>query len=244
MAKRPPGTQSPSAFSGFPQEGFAFLRGLRGNNSKDWFDEHRNTYRKALRQPLCSLVQELAGVFDAEGLQLTGDSKRSLFRINRDVRFSKNKLPYNCHVSAALSRSGSRKDGSGKFYIHIEPDNCFAATGFFQPEMRNITAMREDIIDDPKTILKTVKALSHHGHQLETGNSLKRLPRGFDSTGDEQLDNLLKLKSFIVFQAFEDNAFQSNAVVAQLVDFAIETQELRAFGNAALDLRDANEAPR
>ncbi len=243
MAKPPPATRFTPGFSGFPQEGFAFLQELRENNSKDWFDQHRDTYKKALRQPLCRLVEDLAAVFDAERLQLTGDTKRSLFRINRDVRFAKNKLPYNCHVSAALSRSGSRKDGSGKFYIHIEPDNCFAATGFFQPEMRNITAMREDIIDDPKTILKTVKTLKKHGHQLETGGSLKRLPRGFDSTEDEQLDNLLKLKSFIVFQPLEEQAFHSDAVVPRLLKFVIETQALRAFGNAALDLRDANEAP-
>ncbi len=246
MAKRSSAPRVEPGFSGFPREGFKFLRSLRENdyenNSKAWFDEHRDTYKKALRQPLCRLVEDLVSVFEAEQLNLTGDVKRSLFRINRDVRFSKNKLPYNCHVSAALSRSGSRKDGSGKFYIHIEPDNCFAATGFFQPEMKNITAMREDIIDDPKTILNTVQALKKHGHQLETGGSLKRFPRGFEPTGDEQLDDLLKLKSFIVFQPLDESAFYSDAVMPLLQKFAVETKALRAFGNAALDLRDDNEA--
>lgn len=242
MAKTPSARRVEPGFSGFPQEGFDFLRSLRQNNSKDWFDEHRETYQQALRQPLCRLVEDLVTVFEAERLQLTGNVKRSLFRINRDVRFSKNKLPYNCHVSAALSRSGSRKDSSGKFYIHIEPDHCFAATGFFQPEMQDITAMREDIIDDPKTILKTIKTLKKHGHQLETGGSLKRFPRGFKPTGDETLDDLLKLKSFIVLQPLDELAFHGNAIVQRLRDFAVETQALRAFGNAALDLRDDNEA--
>lgn len=243
MAKRPKTAKSTHGFLGFPKEGFEFLRALRENNSKDWFDEHRETYKQALRQPLCRLVEDLAAVCEAERLQLTGDVKRSLFRINRDVRFSKNKLPYNCHVSAALSRSGSRKDNSGCLYIHIEPDNCFAATGFFQPEMKDITAMREDIIDDPKTILKTVKALNKQGHQLETSGSLKRFPRGFEPTGDDQLDDLLRLKSFIVFQPLDESAFHRDAVVPLLRDFALETQALRAFGNAALDLRDDNAAP-
>jgi len=246
MAKRPTATQLTPGFSGFPPEGFAFLRSLQANdyenNSKAWFDEHRDTYKKALRQPLCRLVEDLTAVLEAEQLQLTGDAKRSLFRINRDVRFSKNKLPYNCHVSAALSRSGSRKDNSGCLYFRIEPGNCLAATGFFQPEMKDITAMREDIVDDPKTILKTVKALKKHGYELETDNSLKRLPRGFESTGDEQLDGLLKLKSFIVFLPLKDSAFASDAIIPKLRRFALETQALRAFGNAALDLRDDNEA--
>ncbi len=120
MAKRSSVLRVEPGFSGFPQEGFEFLRALRDNNSKDWFDEHRSTYKNSLRQPPCRLVEDLVIIFDSKQLQLTGDVKRSLFRINRDVRFSKNKLPYNCHVSAALSRSGSRKDSSGKFYIHVE----------------------------------------------------------------------------------------------------------------------------
>jgi uncharacterized protein (TIGR02453 family) len=242
MAKRAPAPSWEPRFSGFPSTGFDFLRSLRQNNSKDWFDLHRETYQTSLRQPLCDLVTDLAALCEAEQLQLTGDAKRSLFRINRDVRFSHNKSPYNCHVSAALSRSGSRKDSSGGFYIHLEPEHCFAATGFFQPGRDDLTALREDIVEDPKTILKAIAALQKRGHELDRKDSLKRLPRGFDATGDETLDELLRLKSFIVFQPLPDKLFTGPNLLPRLRDLAVETAPLRAFGNAALDLRDANGA--
>ena len=77
MPKRSSAPRNAPGFSGFPPEGFAFLRSLRQNdyenNSKVWFDEHRDTYRSSLRQPLCRLVEDLVAVFEAEQLNLTGD---------------------------------------------------------------------------------------------------------------------------------------------------------------------------
>lgn len=108
-------------FSGFAAADLAFLTGLAANNDRDWFAAHRAVYDDGLRPDLAALILALNDAFDARGLPLAGDPKKSVFRIHRDTRFSKDKRPYKSHVSATLTRDG-QKLSPGLVYVHIEPE--------------------------------------------------------------------------------------------------------------------------
>lgn len=112
-------------FSGFASDDLAFLKGLAAHNDRDWFTAHRAAYDDGLKPALEALVAATTDALAARGLPLAGDAKKSLFRIHRDVRFSKDKSPYKTHVSATLTRTGPdglwRKMSPGMVYVHIEP---------------------------------------------------------------------------------------------------------------------------
>jgi uncharacterized protein (DUF2461 family) len=108
-------------FPGFAAADLAFLSGLAAHNDRDWFTAHRAVYDDRLKPTLAALISALNEALAARDLPLAGDPKKSLFRIHRDVRFSKDKRPYKTHVSATLTRDGG-KLSPGLIYLHIEPE--------------------------------------------------------------------------------------------------------------------------
>jgi uncharacterized protein (DUF2461 family) len=110
-----------TSFTGFAAADLAFLTGLAAHNDREWFTAHRAVYDERLKPSLSALIDALNDAFAARGLPLAGDPKKSVFRIHRDVRFSKDKRPYKTHVSATLTRDG-QKLSPGLVYVHIEPE--------------------------------------------------------------------------------------------------------------------------
>lgn len=108
-------------FPGFASADLAFLTGLALNNDRDWFAANRAVYDDRLKPALAALIVAASAACAARGLPLSGDPRRSVFRIHRDTRFSKDKRPYKTHVSATLTRDGARMS-PGMIYIHIEPE--------------------------------------------------------------------------------------------------------------------------
>jgi len=109
------------AFAGFSTEDLGFLTGLAANNDKAWFTAHRAVYDERLKPAMGGLIAALNAEFAARDLPFAGDAKTSIFRIHRDVRFSKDKRPYKTHVAASLTREGDKK-APGAVYVHIEPE--------------------------------------------------------------------------------------------------------------------------
>jgi uncharacterized protein (DUF2461 family) len=109
------------SFPGFAAPDLAFLTGLAAHNDREWFTAHRAVYDERLKPTLSALIDALNGAFATRDLPLAGDPKKSVFRIHRDVRFSKDKRPYKTHVSATLTRDG-QKLSPGLVYVHIEPE--------------------------------------------------------------------------------------------------------------------------
>lgn len=108
-------------FAGFSTEDLSFLTGLAANNDKAWFTTHRAVYDERLKPAMAALIAALNMEFASRDLPFVGDAKKSVFRIHRDVRFSKDKRPYKTHVSASLTREGD-KMAPGAVYVHIEPE--------------------------------------------------------------------------------------------------------------------------
>lgn len=120
-----------TSFSGFAPADLAFLTGLAAHNDREWFTANRAVYDDRLKPTLGDLIAALNEAFAARDLPLAGDPKKSVFRIHRDVRFSKDKKPYKTHVSATLTRDGL-KLSPGLVYVHIEPED--GAAPAFDPE--------------------------------------------------------------------------------------------------------------
>ena len=133
-----------ASFTGFGPKALPFFEALKFHQSKEWFEENRGALRerraradgRAARRPDRGLRQ-------ARKIPLRADGKRSIFRLHRDVRFAKDKSPYKTHAGAVMTRSGSKKD-QGLLYIHIDPEGCFAAAGFYMPEAAELLSLRRE----------------------------------------------------------------------------------------------------
>lgn len=217
-------------FPGFRSEAFDFLRQLAQNNERDWFKARKTTYDDEVLWPTKCLVADAARQMASLDLPLTGDPKHSLFRIYRDTRFSKNKQPYKTHAGAVLSRSGSRKD-SGVVYIHVEPDKAFLAAGYWRPEASLLRAWRARLAEAPALFLNMAHTLDAAGLTLQHGdNTLKRMPRGYETLADTEAATYLRWKSFLVTRPVPDEALQSPDFTQAVVQMARESLPLLDYG--------------
>lgn len=217
-------------FPGFRDEAFAFLRDLARNNRRDWFKPRKAVYDDEVVWPMQCLLAEATHAAARKGLPLRADPRRALFRIYRDTRFSKNKDPYKTHAGAVLSRTGSHKS-SGGVYVHVQPDGCFLAAGFWRPETPLLRAWRTRMADDPVAFLTMAAALEAHGLPLRPhGDPLKRMPRGFEALADSDVAPYLRWKSFIVSQPVDEAALQAPGFTQTLVAFMEAAMPLLAYG--------------
>jgi uncharacterized protein (TIGR02453 family) len=177
----------------------------------------------------------VAGVFDADGVPLTGDVKRSVFRINRDVRFSNDKSPYKTNAGAVWFRPGSGKNGTGFLYFHLAGSGCFMAAAFYHPDAETLGSFREAIRVRPDAFLATLTELDAAGLRLDQSDSLSRMPRGFEDLADSPVASFLKLRNFIVRRDLTSAQTQTPALVSTLVAFAQDAMPLLRFGWRAVD---------
>src|SRR6059036_1548613 len=141
----------------FTPASLAFLRGLARHNNKPWFEAHRESYENDVRAPMRALIEELDVRLARLAPEITGDPKRSMFRINRDIRFSKDKSPYKTHAACwfrhrdADRRVGSEAEGGGAgFYVHIAPGSSFLGAGIWMPPRPVLNRLRDAIAQDSK----------------------------------------------------------------------------------------------
>ena len=179
-----------------------FLKTLLKNNNRNWFTENKNLYIEAQKDVLLfveNLIEEMSK-FDEEILKI--DAKKSLFRIYRDVRFSKDKSPYKTNFGAGLGMGkGTRITG---YYLHIEPGKSFLAGGVYQPEPSVLKEIRKEISMSGNEFLKILeqKDFRNHFRGLSVENKLQRVPAGFEK--DDPMSEYLKLKNFIVVHPISD----------------------------------------
>jgi uncharacterized protein (TIGR02453 family) len=225
----------PGRFVGFSQKSLKFLKDLAANNEREWFQANRDTYDREVKTQMANLVIALSTEFKSRKLEIVAHPDQSIFRINRDVRFSKNKSPYKTHIGAAMTRDGSKKT-PGVIYIHIEPAGSFSACGFYQPEAEVLDCMRKKIAAEPKKFIKLVDLLEKKDLPLEAFDSLKRLPRGFEGIENEEIQPFLKFKSFIVRHPLSKSMLaDGKQLVREIVAFVEASYPLLRFGWSAID---------
>jgi uncharacterized protein (TIGR02453 family) len=215
-------------FNGFSAKGLAFLKELDAEQNRVWFEANKAVYEQELRAPLVALVSALGLALSVEGIDLTCDPKRAIFRIHRDVRFSKDKRPYKAHVSAALTRDGE-KMAPGLIYVHVDPKGSFVAAGFYNPEPPALQKIRQRMVDKPDEIKEIVKKLG------KCGLTLKRTPRGFEAVEDKALVELLRLKTLVIRRPLARKIVgDGDAMITAISAFARDVHPMLRFGWRAL----------
>lgn len=181
---------------------FDFIKKLTKNNNREWFNENKNLYIES-QQNVISFLEDLInemGEFDEELAKL--DPKKALFRIYRDTRFSKDKIPYKTNFGASLGMGkGSQKGG---YYLHIEPGKSFLAGGIYMPESSVLKEVRKEISLYGDDFIKIInnKDFKKHFPELDQDDKLKKVPQGFEK--EDSMGEYLKLKSFIVVYNLKD----------------------------------------
>lgn len=177
-----------------------FLRKIKKNNNRDWFNAHKNEFLKE-QQFIESFAGALLKELNTKDVIETASGKKSLHRIYRDTRFSNNKTPYKTNWSGSFRRA--TKFRRGGYYFHIEPGNSFIAGGFWGPSTDDLKRIRDEIAFDAtalRRILKSKSFVSTFG-SLQ-GEQLKTTPKGFDA-GNDAID-LLRFKQFLLIRNFTD----------------------------------------
>ena len=176
---------------GFPPAVVEFLEGLHGHNNKAWFEAHRQQYEEDLLEPARAFAEAMAARLD--GLVAVGSRpmRGSLFRIYRDVRFSKDKTPYKTHLGIAFVPEGRSKESPG-FYFQLESAQLFLGAGMHAFPKAVLAAFREAVVDpvEGPRLREVIEAVNASGPYEVWGRSYKKVPRGYDPA-HENADLLL-----------------------------------------------------
>jgi uncharacterized protein (TIGR02453 family) len=231
-------------FRGFRPAALAFLKSLARNNSREWFQAHRDDYESEVRAPLAALVEELDVRFAELAPEIVGDPKRSLFRIHRDVRFSNDKSPYKTnaacwfyHGDAGRGVGTATAHGGAGFYFHMEPGESMLGGGIWMPPRPTLNKIRERIDEEHRSLSRLLNdaALRRRFGGLSEEGMLTRMPRGYADT--HPAATLLRHQSFTVGRPLTDAELFSPKLPDLLArDYARILPLVRWF-NGALGLR-------
>jgi uncharacterized protein (TIGR02453 family) len=190
-------------FAGFSPEAVRFLRRLRRNNRKDWFERNRAVYETAVRDPMRALVEEMDVRLARIAPELTGDPRRSVFRIHRDVRFSRDKSPYKTNAACQFYHgdagrgAGQDAEGAGAgLYFQLADGECFVAGGIWMPARSALEKIREALAADPEGLDEIVRTpvFRRRFKALDREAMLTRLPHGY--APGHPAERWLRYKSF------------------------------------------------
>jgi uncharacterized protein (TIGR02453 family) len=191
------------------EKSISFLKAVKNNNNKDWFDKNKPKYLEA-KAEFEVFVQKMISAINKFDKKIDGNmlAKNCVFRIYKDVRFSKDKTPYKTHFGAYFSPGGKKSNAAG-YYFHFEPGNIFLAGGNWQPEPPQLQAIRQEIDYNGDKLIKLIKAKSFQKYftDLSDEDKLKTAPKGFDKESKHL--EYLKLKSFVVYHKISDKDFKS-----------------------------------
>lgn len=205
-----------SVFQGFREEALRFLRQLKRNNRREWFQDHRDRYIQHVRDPMKLFVEEMDVRLAGFAPEIVGDPRRGIFRIHRDVRFSRDKSPYKTHAACWLVHRnaghgvGSETHGAGAgFYFHLEPGASIVAGGIWMPPRPTLNALREGIVARHPIFERAVSGTTFRRRfgRLTEERMLVRLPRGY--APGHPAERWLRFVSFTASASLSDDVVLS-----------------------------------
>ncbi len=191
-------------YATFKPESIEFLRQLKNNNNRDWFNENKSRYEEDVLDVALNFIQSMHDPLQEFAPHFTAVPKRmggSLMRVYRDTRFSKNKTPYKTNIGIQFRHEQAKDVHAPGFYVHIDPDEVFLGVGLWRPESAALAAIRDRISNKQAEWLRARddKAFKRHFHL--GGQSLTRPPRGFDKEHPLIVD--IKRKDFIATKTMD-----------------------------------------
>ncbi|HMJ47213.1 MAG TPA: DUF2461 domain-containing protein [Ferruginibacter sp.] len=212
-----------------------YLKALKNNNNKPWFEKHRPDFENA-KNDFNKMVEGLIagiGKFDPQVASLT--AKETMFRQNRDIRFSKDKRPYKHHMGTYINPGGKKINTPG-YYFHLEPGKSIVAGGLYEPEPHMLAKVRQEIdynLPELNKILEARDFKKYFPGGLNKDDILKRPPKGYEN--DNPAIAMLKLKSFTVSGHITDEALYSPSIKQILLKNFKSLQPLLAFLQRAIE---------
>jgi len=207
----------------FSPAALTFFRGLRRHNERAWFEAHRAQYETEVRAPMRALIEEMDVRFARFAPEIVGDPRRGMFRIHRDIRFSRDKSPYKTHAACwfhhrdADRRVGAESEGgSAGFYFQLAPGDSFVGAGLWMPPRPVLHRLRDAIGDDPRGFARIAddRRLARRFGGLDEESMLTRMPRGF--AADHPGARWLRHQSFTMGRALGDAQVTGRQLVSLL----------------------------
>ena len=232
-----------AGFQGFGPLALDFFRALAFHQNRDWMEANKQLYDSDVRAPMGLLLEDISAELARRDVPLRGTLKASMFRLNRDVRFSKDKSLYKTAAGAVLTRSGAKGE-QGLLYLHIDPLGSFAACGIYAPMPVQLAEIRHDIVARAPAFRAACAAMQPLA--LLDEDRLTRAPRGFESVSEPDLAGALRLRSLVFRQPFADAQVFSVALVQTIAAFAEQAAPFLRFCWNGLDRvpLEAREAKR
>lgn len=216
---------------------FSFLEDLKRNNRRDWFEENRERYEKDVREPLLAFVRAFEEPLARISPSMTAVAKKSggsLFRIHRDVRFSKDKSPYKTWAALQFRHERGKDVHAPGYYLHLEPDEVFVGAGMWRPASAPLAAVRERIDERPDEWTAARDEVVAAGWELG-GDSLKTAPRGYSV--DHPMIEDIRRKDFIVSRPLRQADVTRADFVKRYAELCAETTPFMRFVADALEVR-------
>lgn len=211
---------------------FTFLKEIKENNNKEWFDANRSRY-KDLREHFINyvtlLVHELGQMDPSVAFQ---DPKKTVFRINRDIRFSQDKSPYKTNMGSFITPGGKNAQNAG-YYLHIEPGECMIAGGIYMPPSKELKIIRDEVFNNAaefRSIIEDKEFKETFGELY--GEKLKTAPQGFPK--DHPDIDLVRYKSYTVARMVPDSFLTSPDSLNEVMEVYRVMKPLNDFLNHAL----------
>jgi uncharacterized protein (TIGR02453 family) len=216
------------------KETFNFLKDLTANNDRDWFQENKVRYEDA-KQNVEKFADQILSEIKKIDLSIPNElvGKKTMMRIYRDVRFSKNKDPYKNNFGIGISSTGKGGDNPG-YYIHIQPEQSFIAGGYWMPQADHLKAIRQEIDYNTQDLLNIIegKDFKTHFGGLSQEDKLKTKPKGYDA--EHEHIEILKLKSFTVSERLKDSDLNSSTAISKVVQSLKQIYPLTMFLKQAI----------
>ena len=214
-----------------------FLKDLKKNNNKSWFDAHRKEY-EAAKADFANFIQQVIDQHGKKDVSIKNlVAKDCMFRINRDIRFSKDKSPYKTNFGASINKGGRKAFNSAGYYFHLEPTQCFAGGGIYMPMPDDLKKVRQEVdysFAEFKKIIASKKFKSVYGDLSKDAEfMLSRVPKGYEP--DNPAAEYLKLKSYIAMVNIKDAELTSKNLQKKILEAFDALQPLINFINEALE---------
>ena len=189
-------------FSGLPKDFFVFFKELKKNNNREWFEDNKPRFRANVQEPLAAFVEAMAPKLKKISPHFVADPRLnggSVFRIYRDVRFSKDKSPYKTHGAVQFRHARGKDAHAPGFYVHLDPDEVFYGGGVWTPASPQLRLIRQAISENSAAFKKATRGAAFEKQFGELrGDALIRPPKGFDP--DDPMVDDLKRKSFFAME--------------------------------------------
>jgi len=212
---------------------FPFLSELELNNNREWFEIHKKRYEVEVKKPFLDLITRVISLLQMEEPEITMTAKDALFRIHRDVRFSKDKSPYKTHVSAHISRGGRKDMAEPGLYIEIGADKGGIAGGIYMPDKQQLTAIRSWIAEHPQEFRAAITSKSFVSEFGEIrGERNKIVPNEFRDVVQEE--PLISLKQFYYWKDLSPSFLASKDLASEIVRLHNAAKPVRDVLRAAL----------